>query len=258
MRKYTTVASAAAFMVASFAGAHEEVVASVPEVGDGSVAVDTRPACCLHGAYAGFGAGFTQAKWEMKPEVIKKNDSKKGGADVSLLFGYAHRLDNGFTAGAEVLLTLNPSTKVKKEGNVSVGSTSVGAKTELKLDTFSPGVFAWVGYGCPQIKGTVGVLVGGSYAKTKVNVAPAEVAGAFNEVKKDFASFSPEFGAFYVCKFWKDLGVRVDFRYAIGAKKKEKITFANSRGSSENIDTELKTNRMHFGVTGIWNVRLFN
>ncbi|MDR2417097.1 MAG: outer membrane beta-barrel protein [Holosporales bacterium] len=231
MHKYLATISAAALLASAFAaGAQEGEIASAP---DTSAVPCARSTCCLHGPYVGFGLGFAHAKWEPKPETfIKKDDAKKGGVGLGLFFGYAHCFPNGFTVGGEGRVDLYPSTKVEK--------TTGLYKTELKLNAFSPGVAVFVGHHLSPIRGTVGFAVGGSYAKTDVTVS----TGA-NKFEKSFSSFSPEFGLFYTCKFYKGFGLRADFRYAIGTKKEETVNATK---------VELKTDRVAFIVNAFYNV----
>ncbi|MDR0407226.1 MAG: hypothetical protein LBH38_04095 [Holosporales bacterium] len=208
MRKDVMISAATALIGVCFASAQEENIIAASEPTAPVEVMNTKHACFFHGPFVGLSAGFANAKWDGKPVAAgTKFDITKNGVGVALNVGYIHALHNGFSIGVEGRGDFFPSLEGKKD------------PYEVKLDT--PGKFAGsgdllMGYNCPQIKGCVGIMAGGTYFKSKVTNKTE---------KKDatFAQFAPEGGVFYVAKIHKNIGLGLYGLYGFGLKDKQKI-----------------------------------
>lgn len=204
------------------------------------------------GWYISSGVGITGGRWTKKHEK-QQFSLDDTGVGFSFTGGYIFALKSGLVLGGEARCDFFANTK--KRG-------------EAKLEQCSPAVAVIVGYGCDEMRGIIGITLGGAFVRSKIgnglhhgrkphmglppwgphrgprpnprgpHMRPPHRGpqGPFAHIheEKDISQLAPELGFFYTTKVGENMFLRTDVRYAFGLK------------------TEIQTSRMMSSITVIY------
>jgi hypothetical protein len=187
------------------------------------------------GWYMGGSVGVTGGRWTRSREE-RQRSSDNMGTGFSFIGGYLYTLKNSLVLGGEARCDFFANTK---------------EECSTKLNQFAPAVAVVVGYGSTEMRGIIGITLGGAFVRSKIEMGPPHRRGPHRgpppgrshrgphpgprgphmkppyggpqgphaHEERDISQIAPELGVFYTVKVGESLFLRTDVRYAFGLKR---------------------------------------